>query len=115
MNNQARLYIQGRMIIGLIFPHNHKRKFKKCKWCGNSFIPHHNSQAFCDNICRNISRQKYKSDWMNSWRIRSREGSIVNDRAILNVGTGGLGEHMQHDFRAEQQKVRKELKELGLR
>ena len=52
---------------------------------------------------------------MNSWRIRSREGSIVNDRAILNVGTGGLGEHMQHDFRAEQQKVRKELKELGLR
>lgn len=114
MKEQTKFYILQGSIIGLIL-HHHKRRWKSCKWCGHTFMPHHNKQAFCDNTCRQISRQSYKSSWNYHRRVLERNGDIVNDRSILNVGTGGLSEHPSLDMREEYNKIRKELSDLGIR
>ena len=106
------------MIIGLQFHnqfHNQHKRWKQCKWCGYTFLPHHNKQAFCDQTCKYISRQNYKSNWMRQRRIQHRSGEVVNDRAILNLGTGALGEHCEVDCSVEISKIRKELRSLGLK
>ena len=84
-------------------------------WCGKTFLPHHNKQAYCDYVCRQISRQRYKSNWNYHRRIQNRDGLVVNDRAILNVGTGSLSEHPCSNERVELKKIQKELREIGLR
>ena len=111
---QTKLLIENGVIIGLLL-HNKRKKWKTCKWCGHTFMPQHNKQAFCDNICRDISRQKYKSDWMYNRRLQNRNGFIINDRSILNVGTGGLGEHRCKEEEMEYKKIQKEFRTLGLR
>ena len=111
---QTKLWVRRGVVIGLQLHHHYKR-WKTCKWCGNTFLPQHNKQAYCDNICKHISRQNYKSKWMYNRRVRNRNGNIINDRAILNVGTGGLGEHSSKDFSVEHRKIMKEMRELGLK
>jgi len=104
---QTIFYIIQNMIVGL----DHHR-WKQCKWCEKTFMPYHNKQAFCDDTCRTLYRSRYKSDWMYHRRNLEREGHIVNDRSILNVGTGGLGEHRRDCFEDEMKEVRKELKKI---
>ena len=49
-------------------------------------------------------------------RVLERGGVIVNDHNILNVGTGGLGEHRCNGGDSvEHEKIMQELVELGLR
>lgn len=111
---QTTLWIQNKQIIGLHFQ-QHYRRWKTCMWCGKTFIPHHNKQTYCDKICRQISRQRYKSNWNYHRRIQNRDGLVVNDRAILNVGTGGLSEHRCKEEEMEYKKIQKEFRTLGLR
>ena len=75
-------------------------------------MPHHNKQAFCDDICRSLYRGRYKSNWMYKRRKLESEGHIVNDRSILNVGTGGLGPHRRQNFEEEHEEILVELKKL---
>lgn len=111
---QTKFWIKCGEVIGLQLHKKHKR-WKQCRWCGNTFLPKHNKQAYCDVVCKHISRQKYNSDWMRKYRIQHRSGEIVNDRSILNIGTGSLGEHCELDCSVELRKVELELKNLGLK
>lgn len=111
---QSIYWIKQDHIIGFIIGEKHRR-WKECKWCGNTFNPHHNKQSYCDKVCQSLSRQKYKSNWMYRNRIRQRNGDLFDDRSILNVGTGGLGEHCEVDNVVEHRKIIGELRRLGLR
>lgn len=111
---QTKLLIEKGVIIGLLLK-NKRKKWKTCKWCRKTFLPLANKQAYCDDTCRHISRQQYKSNWMYHQRVLERNGEIVNDRSILNVGTGNLGGHRCKSFSVEHEKVLKELKEFGLK
>ena len=114
MKAQTRFYIRRGKVVGLIMNGRHKQ-WKHCKWCGHTFLPSHNKQAYCDPTCKTVSRQNYKNRWMYTWRIKVRHGEILNDRSILNVGTGGLGEHRCSVDGVEHRKILKEMRELGLR
>lgn len=89
--------------------------WKECDWCGVFFIPHHNKQVCCSKTCRQLRRASYMSKYKYRRRILEREGVLVNDRGILNVGTGGLSGHRCNNFSEEIRKVRQEMKERGLR
>ena len=114
MKVQTRLYIERGVIKGLLL-NNHTKKWKRCKWCNHTFIPVANKQQYCDDTCRHIARQQYKSNWMYHQRVLERSGEIVNDRSILNLGTGNLGEHSSKIFSVEHEKIQRELRELGLK
>ena len=101
-------------IVGLKWD-MHRKRWKNCLWCNTTFLPHHNKQKYCSKLCRTLQRRAYKSRWQLHRRYQEQNGVIINDRNILNVGTGRLGEHRCNNFRKEENSIRKELKELGLR
>ena len=101
-------------IVGLIVG-KARRRWKRCKWCGKTFMPHHNKQAYCDRVCQRLKRQKYKRDWNYKRRCLERDGMIINEKSILNVGTGGLGMHRHNSDAREHHEVLKELRRIGLR
>ena len=110
---QTKFYIQRGVIIGLLL-HNSKKRWKQCTWCNHHFLPHHNKQVYCDKTCKRLQRQKYKRDWNYRRRILEREGHVINDKAILNVGTGGLGEHPCSSFAEEIRRIKHEKRRLRL-
>lgn len=110
---QSVFIIRGGTIKGWQITNQKQYKPKKCKYCGNKFIPTHSHNLYCSEKCRGNSDKEHTEERVR--RYRKRYHGVFNDRAILNVGTGGLGEHRSKSFNVEQKKIMKELRELGLR
>ncbi len=110
----TQFYIVNGEIVGLMYA-GHRKRWKQCKWCPSTFLPQHNKQKYCSKTCRQLQRRAYKSKWQLHRRYQEQNGVIINDRNILNVGTGRLGEHCCSNWKKEQNSINKELREIGLR
>ena len=106
--------IENKRIIGLMWG-VHRQRWKHCQWCRTTFLPHHNKQKYCSKLCRKLQRRAYKSRWQLHRRYMEQNGVIINDRNILNVGTGKLGEHRYKNYNRERNSILKEMQEIGLR
>jgi len=114
MSTQTTLRIENNHIIGL-YIHNRKIKWKQCKWCNHTFLPEHNKQAYCDATCRSVARQTYTSRWIYHRRKQEQNGDYINDKNVLNIGTGGLGQHRASTDEEEYKKIQGELKRIGIK
>ena len=90
-----------------------KYKESKCGWCGKVFTPTHSHNLYCSKQCRYYSDLEHNNQ--RKIRYRKRFHGMFNDRAILNVGTGGLGQHAKKNFEDEARIIRNEMKKLGLK
>lgn len=120
MDVQTKFTILHNQIIGIRSGSRTLTRFtkpleKKCKWCGRPYKPTHNRQTYCNEACKHYSELERINNHMRRKRIKQRNGYLVNDRAILNVGTGGLGKHRDPDFSEEHRKIMCELHRCGLR
>ena len=91
----------------------HIYRVKKCKWCGRKFNPAISSQKYCTTTCRHYGDQEQTMNRVRRYRHKYKEilrETITNTR----IGTGRLGQHMSKDWNEEMNKIRKEMRELGL-
>lgn len=88
-------------------------KPKKCKWCKKVFTPKISSQKYCNETCSKYSTQYHTMNRVRRYRKKYKE--ILKER-ITNtmIGTGGLGGHACTDFKEELNKIRKEMREIGI-
>ena len=84
---------------------------KKCNYCGQPFKPYHSHNLYCSRECRSNSDKEHTEKRVREYRKRYTH----NDRSILNVGTGELGEHALTDFEEEHRKIQNEFRHLRLR
>lgn len=89
---------------------------KTCKWCGRTFrVPktrEYNATKYCCIKCsyfaylekHNIAQQKYLKQYYSLFKDCDKQ-----------LGTKGLGPHREDDFDKELDKIRNELKRMGLR
>ena len=88
-------------------------KPKRCKWCDHEFTPHHSSQRYCSDLCRHYSDQQHTMIRVRNYRKRYAE--VLRERITNNkIGTGTLGGHACKEFKEELNKIRKEMRTLGL-
>lgn len=81
----------------------------KCAWCGNLFKKTHNRQIYCSKQCaQEAEREKAQHRWLK-WFYKHRQ-----ERYETELGTGSLGPHRIKDFDEESEKIRKEMKRLGI-
>lgn len=91
-------------------------KLKTCKWCGRTFrVPktrEYNATKYCCIKCSYYAYLEKHLDAQNQYLQRYKELFKDADRQL---GSKGLGPHPEQDFELELQKIKKELKKMGLR
>lgn len=86
---------------------------KNCKWCGKQFTPKHSSYKYCSIKCRAYGDMD--SNMLRVREYRRKYRNVLKERVVNTViGTRRFGGHMCADEDEELNKIRKELRELGL-
>ena len=88
-------------------------KDRQCKWCKHEFTPKTPAQKYCNEKCSKYSTQYHTMNRVRRYRKKYKE--ILKER-ITNtmIGTGGLGGHACTDFHEELNKIRKEMRDIGI-
>ena len=93
-------------------------KLKTCKWCGRTFrVPktrEFNATKYC---CIKCSYYAYLEKHLDAQKEYLKRYDDIFKEADLpsRLGTRGLGQHREEDFDKELQKIRSEMKKMGLR
>lgn len=79
---------------------------KKCKWCGTPFIKTSNKDTYCKEECKKYAHMEQKAIFSNKYRRQHPKKECL--------GTGGLSQHMRHNFKSEYNAIRNEKKRLKI-
>ena len=84
-----------------------------CGYCGTRFIPQYPNQKYCSKECSKKRHREQKNEYYHRRYAQIRNKSIIDNRPFT-PGTGNLTGKALKDEWAEYERVRRELKRLGL-
>ena len=86
----------------------------KCGYCGATFIPQYPNQKYCSKECSRKKHREQKTEYQRRRYQQVRNKAIIDHRPF-RPGTGNLTEKPLLDDLAEYERVRAELRRLGLK
>ena len=86
----------------------------KCGYCGTPFIPRYPNQKYCSKDCSKKKHREQKADYQRRRYAQVKNKAIIDNRPF-SPGTGNLTGKSLADNNAEYERVRAELRRLGLK
>jgi len=86
----------------------------KCGYCGTTFIPRYPNQKYCSKDCSRNRHREQNADYQRRRYAQVKNKAILDNRPF-RPGTGNLTGKPLADNNAEYERVRAELRRLGLK
>ena len=86
----------------------------KCGYCGTRFIPQYPNQKYCTKTCSKKKQREQNADYQRRRYAQVKNKAIIDNRPF-RPGTGNLTGKPLADNNAEYERVRAELRRLGLK
>ena len=89
-------------------------KKQKCGWCGKTYKPRTAHQLYCSTECRAWSDADHTMRRVRRFRKKYKPVLGLLAPSYQKMGTGELGSHACHDEDEELNKIRCEMRKIGL-